>query len=53
MIDEIGEASENPFCGGPNDIPITAFSRTIEIDLRELFGEMPPPPIQPRSPILV
>ena len=24
MIDKIGEASEDPFCGGPNDIPITA-----------------------------
>ncbi len=53
MIDKIGEASENPFCGGPNDVPITALSRTIEIDLRELLGETPPPPIQPRNLILM
>jgi putative membrane protein len=49
MIDKIGEASENPFSGGPNDVPITSLSRTIEIDLRELLGETPPPPMQPKN----
>lgn len=53
MIDKIGEASENPFSGGPNDVPITAMSRTIEIDLRELLGETPPPGIQPKNLILM
>ncbi|MDN5204723.1 bestrophin family ion channel [Fulvivirgaceae bacterium BMA10] len=37
--EKIGEASENPFEGSANDIPITALSRTIEIDLREMLGE--------------
>jgi ion channel-forming bestrophin family protein len=38
-MDKIGEASENPFEGGPNDVPITAMSRGIEIDLRDLLGD--------------
>lgn len=38
-MDKIGEATENPFEGGPNDVPITAMSRSIEIDLRDLLGE--------------
>jgi ion channel-forming bestrophin family protein len=38
-MDKIGESSENPFEGGPNDIPITAMSRGIEIDLRDLLGD--------------
>jgi len=47
-MDKIGEASENPFEGGPNDVPITQLSRVIEIDLRDLAGETDlPPPLQP------
>ena len=38
-MDKIGGASENPFEGGPNDIPITSMARTIEIDMREMLGE--------------
>lgn len=38
-MDKIGEASENPFEGGPNDVPISAMSRSIEIDLRDLANE--------------
>ena len=48
MMDKIGESSENPFEGGPNDIPITTMSRAIEIDLRDLLHESPLPP--PRAP---
>lgn len=36
-IEKIGEVSENPFEGTPNDIPITTMSRGIEIDLLEMF----------------
>jgi len=43
-MDKIGDTSENPFEGSPNDIPITAMSRTIEIDLREMLGETELPP---------
>jgi len=53
-IDKIGSASENPFEGGSNDTPITALSRTIEIDLREMLGESEvPPPLQPVNHILM
>ncbi len=52
-MDKIGESSENPFQGGPNDVPITALARTIEIDLREMLGESEiPPAIEPMNNIL-
>lgn len=39
LMEKIGDYSENPFEGSYNDIPITALSRTIEIDLREMIGD--------------
>lgn len=38
-MEKIGEASENPFEGGANDIPMASMSRSIEIDMREMLGE--------------
>lgn len=38
-LDQVGESTENPFEGSPNDVPISQISRTIEIDLREMLGE--------------
>jgi ion channel-forming bestrophin family protein len=38
-IEKVGEATENPFEGGANDIPMAALSRTIEIDLRDMLNE--------------
>lgn len=35
----IGENTENPFEGGPNDVPITDISRGIEIDIRQLIND--------------
>jgi len=53
-MEQVGESTENPFEGGPNDVPITALSRNIEIDLREMLGEQQlPPPIQPQNHILM
>jgi putative membrane protein len=53
-MDKIGTVSENPFQGGPNDVPITALSRTIEIDLREALGESNiPAALQPVNHILM
>lgn len=53
-MERIGDATENPFEGSPNDVPITALSRTIEIDLRELLGESAiPTPITPVNNILM
>ncbi|WP_104734592.1 bestrophin family protein [Hanstruepera ponticola] len=44
-MEVIGEISENPFEGGPNDVPITDLSRSIEIDIRQLIDdtEIPEP----------
>ena len=38
-IELIGENTENPFEGGPNDVPITNMSRGIEIDIRQLIDD--------------
>lgn len=37
--EKVGESSENPFEGHPNDIPMTQISRNIEIDMLEMMGE--------------
>lgn len=53
-MDKIGESSENPFEGGSNDVPITAMSRGIEIDLRDLLGDTDlPKPHPPNGNILM
>jgi ion channel-forming bestrophin family protein len=52
-MEKIGESSESPFEGSANDVPITAISRTIEIDLREMLGETDiPPALKPHNNIL-
>lgn len=38
-MERVGEATENPFEGGANDVPISSMSRTIEIDLRDMLDE--------------
>ncbi|HEY0977842.1 MAG TPA: bestrophin family ion channel [Flavobacteriales bacterium] len=54
MMERIGESSENPFEGSANDVPITAMTRTIEIDLREMLGESDiPKPLTPVNNILM
>lgn len=54
MMERIGESTENPFEGGVNDVPITAMTRTIEIDLREMLGETDlPEPLKPVNNILM
>ncbi len=53
-LEKVGESTENPFEGNANDVPITALSRTIEIDLREMLGETNlPSPLQPVRSILM
>lgn len=39
-MEKVGEATENPFEGGANDVPISTMSRTIEIDLRDMLDEI-------------
>jgi putative membrane protein len=38
-LEKIGEASESPFEGSANDVPITQMSRMIEIDMREMLHQ--------------
>lgn len=48
-MERIGETTENPFEGNPNDVPITTMSRGIEIDIRQMINDSPdliPPPIE-------
>lgn len=53
-LEKIGESSESPFEGSANDVPITAISRTIEIDLKEMYNmENIPAPLKPENNILV
>lgn len=53
-MEKVGEATENPFEGGANDIPMAALSRTIEIDLRDMLDEKElPAPITPVNNILM
>ncbi len=38
-MEQIGEASENPFDNGTNDTPISTICRNIEIDIFEMLNE--------------
>jgi len=42
-LDRVGEATENRFEGGANDVPITRLCQEIEGDLREILGEVETP----------
>ena len=54
VMERIGEATENPFEGSVNDVPITNISRTIEIDLKEMLDETDiPPAITPINNVLM
>lgn len=53
-MEKVGESTENPFEGGANDVPITALSRTIEIDLRDMLDEENlPSPLTAENKILM
>ncbi|APD05925.1 UPF0187 protein [Flavobacteriaceae bacterium UJ101] len=39
VMELVGENTENPFEGGPNDVPITSMARGIEIDIRQLIDD--------------
>lgn len=50
----IGDYSENPFEGLPNDVPMFSICRTIEIDLLQMLGKQDiPKPVQPRNGVLM
>lgn len=53
-LERVGEATENPFEGNANDVPVTALARTMEIDLRDMLDEKDlPPAMQAKNNILM
>jgi ion channel-forming bestrophin family protein len=53
-LEQVGESTENPFEGSANDVPISQMSRTVEIDIREILGEVDlPPALQPQNNIIL
>jgi putative membrane protein len=53
-LEQVGESTENPFEGSPNDVPISQMSRKVEIDIREMLGEVNlPPPFLPQNEIVL
>lgn len=54
LMEKIGDYSENPFEGTPNDVPITSIARGIEIDMREMIDdENIPKPLEPVNGFLL
>jgi ion channel-forming bestrophin family protein len=54
ITERLGAELKNPFEGLPNDTPMTAICRTIEIDLREQLGETDlPEPLKPVNGVLM
>jgi len=52
-LDQLGEEMEEPFGLEPNDLPLDALVRTIEIDLLDSLGVAPlPAPLQPHRYLL-
>ena len=53
-LDQVGESTENPFEGSPNDVPVTQLCREVEIDLRNMLGETDlPPSLGPKNNIVM
>ena len=53
-MEQIGEASENPFDNGSSDTPMSAICRNIEIDILEMLDETNlPPKIEPFNDVLL
>jgi putative membrane protein len=52
-LDQLGRNLEDPFENLPNDISLTAISRTIEINLKQMIGEKEiPEPLAPVDGVL-
>lgn len=53
-LGQVGESTENPFEGSPNDVPISKICKIIEIDLREMLGEIKLPELpKPQHDIIL
>lgn len=52
-LDAIGDEIENPFGTDANDLPLSALSRMIEVNLRQQLGEEELPPLyKPKAGVL-
>ena len=52
-LDRLGDELEDPFGLEPNDLPLDALARIIEIDLLDSLGQAPlPAPLQPQDYVL-
>ena len=45
-LDAVGDEIENPFGEDDNDLPLSAITRMIEVNLRQRRGEEEPPPLK-------
>lgn len=53
-LEQVGESTENPYEGSPNDVPISQLCRAIEIDMREMLGDkVLPPALTPENDIII
>lgn len=53
-LDEIGDEIEDPFSADPQDLPLTALCRTIEVNLLQAIGQSDVPPfMKPVDDVLV
>jgi putative membrane protein len=52
MAVQIGDQLASPFADNVFDVPMTAITRTIEIDLLEMIGEVTPQPVRPVAEVL-
>lgn len=52
VLDKTGADLQEPFVDSPHALPMAAMARTIETDLLQSIGEVPPPPIKPVRGIL-
>ena len=53
-LDALGDEIADPFDEEPNDLPLDAISRTIDINLRAQLGETDlPEPVQPKDGVLL
>ena len=49
---QIGDQLASPFADGVYDVPMTAITRTVEIDLIEMLGDEAPRPVEPVEQVL-
>jgi putative membrane protein len=52
-LEAVGTQIEDPFGTQPNDLPLAALCRGVEIDLAPLLGQAPPAPLAPVNGVLL